>query len=122
MSFPAIVPTSRNVTLGDYPVKSVRSLSGVETRLRYGNARSQATCDLQYKRLSPAQCQAFINHYDSVGGTSSTFAVTTAISAGWNVSGIPGSGQWRYDGPPQFTAAGGDCDRSDVAIKLISVI
>lgn len=122
MSFPTTVPSSRSVTLGDYPVKTVRSLSGVETRLRYGNARSQATCELQYKRLTPAQCQAFISHYDSVGGTSNTFAVTTAVSAGWGVTGVQGSGQWRYDGPPQFTATGGECDRSDAAIKLISVI
>lgn len=122
MSFPTYVPNSRTVELGDYPVKAVRSLSGAETRLRYGHARSQATCQLQYQRMSPAQCQAFINHYDAVGGTSNTFSVTTAISAGWNVSGVPGSGRWRYDGPPQFSASGGECDRSDVTIKLISVV
>jgi hypothetical protein len=122
MSFPTTTPSSRTVSLGDYPVKSVRSLSGAETRLRYGNARSQASCELQYKRLTPAECQAFINHYDLVGGTSNTFSVTTAISAGWGVTGVAGSGQWRYDGPPQFSATAGDCDKSDASIKLISVV
>lgn len=122
MAFPSYAPTNRTVDLGDYPVKKVMMLSGAETRLRYGNQRSRGVCTLQYDKMTPAQCQAFINHYDSVGGSSKTFAVTTAITAGWNASGIAGSGQWRYDAPPEFRAVAGECDKSTITIKLMSVV
>lgn len=122
MSFPTLTPNSRNMTLGDYPVKSVRSLSGKETRLRYGDTRSQSTCDLTYQRLKPEEVKQFVDHYDSVGGSSHTFYVGHATLVGYGLGGIKGNGsEWRYAEPPAIQTAAGNCNLSDVSVKLVSV-
>lgn len=123
MSFPTIKPTRRTASMGDYPVKAYRAISGAETRIRYGNLRSEATLELGYEGLSAAEAAEFANHYEAVNGTTYTFAVTTALTVGWNSGAtVQGSGKWRYDGPPTFSQVGGDCDRVDVAITLKTVV
>jgi len=123
-AFPTIKPSRRAVSLGDYPVKSFRSVNGSEVRIRYGNVRSEATLDLVYEKLTAAEADQFVNHYDanSVQGTFKTFSVGTALTVGWSSgSKVQGSAAWRYAGPPKFTQAGGDCDRMDVTVKLKTV-
>lgn len=122
MSFPTLTPNARTMTLGDYPVKSVRSLSGKETRIRYGDTRSQSTCDLSYQRLKPEEVKQFVDHYDQMGGTSNTFYVGQATLVGYGLGGIKGAGsEWRYAEPPSIQTSAGNCDRSDVSVKLVSV-
>ena len=123
MSFPNILPTRRSVSLGDYPVKAFRSISGAEVRIRYGNVRSEATLELFYEKLSAEEADQFVNHYENVVGTFKTYGVGSPLTVGW-ISGnkVKHSGAaWRYDGPPRFTQNGGDCEKMDCTIKLKTV-
>ena len=123
MSFPNIKPTSRNCSLGDYPVRYYEAISGAEVRLVYGSKRRQATLDLSYEALSAAEANQFVCHYESVKGTTYTFGVGTALTVGWiSGGGVQGQGAWRYDGPPSFTQAGGECDKVNVSVKLVTVV
>lgn len=123
MSFPSLTPSRRSVSLGDTPVRAYRAMSGAETRILYGNQRSEATLELFYEKLSASEADQFVTHYDSVKGTAMTFAVGTPLTVGW-VSGskVQGPGQWRYDGPPSFEQNGGECDRVNVSVKLKTVV
>ena len=122
-AFPTTLPNRRAVSLGDYPVKSYRSINGAEVRIMYGDKRSEATLELFYEKLTAAEADRFVVHYDAVDGTFKTFTVSAPLTVGWTSGGrIKGSAEWRYDGPPQFTQSGGDCDRMDLTIKLKTVL
>jgi hypothetical protein len=122
-SFPDYKPSRRNVSLGDWPVKAVRAMSGAETRLRYGDRRSEATLDLYYEALTAVEADAFISHYNSALGTYDTFTVGTPLTVGWTSgSRVTGDAAWRYAEPPQFSSNAGDCDKLNVSIKLMTVV
>jgi len=123
MSFPSLVPNRRSIALGDYPVRYFRALSGAETRIRYGNQRSQVTMELYYEKLTASETNQIVTHYESMQGTTATFSVGIAKDAGWTSgSAAQGPGYWRYDGPPQIVANGGECEYSNVTVKLITVV
>lgn len=122
-AFPDYKPSRRNVSLGDWPIKAVRSMSGAETRIRYGDRRTDAVLDLYYENLSAAEADAFVSHYNSAIGTYDTFTVATPLTIGWDSgSKVKGDGSWRYAEPPQFSSSAGDCTRVNVSVKLTTVV
>lgn len=123
MSYPALVPNRRSVSMGDFPVKAYESMSGAETRIRYGDQRRQATLELTYDRLTPTEADQIAAHYDSVEGTTYTFSVGTPLTEGW-ISGtrVQGNGQWRYADPPSFNQLGGECEQLSATVRLVTVV
>ena len=69
MPFPALQPTSRDFTPGNWPVKSYKSQSGAEVRILYGDTRTNMELTLGYDNISDAQAQQFLTHYDETKGT-----------------------------------------------------
>jgi len=123
MAFPSTLPTRRNVSLGNWPVKVVRAMSGAETRMRYGDLRSDATLELYYDNISATEADAFVDHYNSTIGTYNTFSVSAPLTVGWNSGNkIKGGGAWRYAEAPQFSSNAGDCNRVNVTVKLTAVV
>lgn len=123
MAFPNLVPNKRSISMGDYPVKAYETMNGAETRIRYGDQRRQATLDLTYDRLTPAEADEIAAHYDSVEGTTYTFTIGTPLTAGW-ISGtrVQGDGQWRYAEAPSFSQIGGECEQMTATVRLITVV
>lgn len=123
MSFPALRPTSRNFTPGDYPVKAYNSQSGAEVRILYGDTRSKMTLELGYDNISDVQAEQFLTHYEETKGTYGTFAIDSTTKAGWTGSDTAiDSGtinRWRYADTPQLTAI--KPGRSSVKVNLIGV-
>jgi len=108
MPFPALQPTSRDFTPGNWPVKSYKSQSGAEVRILYGDTRTSMELTLGYDNISDAQAEQFLTHYDETKGTYNTFAINSSTKAGWAGTGAAiDSGainRWRYADPPQVTA------------------
>mgnify|MGYP003109352562 FL=1 len=131
MPYPiALKPTSRSFNPGDYPVKAFKSQSGAERRILYGNKRTNLSLSLTYENISDANAELFIDHYDEVQGTFSTFVVASASTndgakTGWEGNfetiGAGASGNvYRYEGPPELTQVRPGI--STVTVNLIGVL
>ena len=133
MAFPALVPSSRNFSPGDWPVRKVKSQDGSETRILYGSKRTGMALDLHYKNITDVDAAALLLHYQNEGeGTYKTFDIDQATLAGFygaTATTDPGSNvmqidkvgnKWRYAGPPKMTNVGPNI--SNVQVKLLGVI
>ena len=125
MPFPEIVPTSRTFEPGDYPVKTFKAQNGAETRILYGDKRTNMKLSLTYANISDANADSFLTHYDEVKGTSRTFSVKPITKAGWSqgtdsLDAVPHGNKYRYEGPPQLTQVRPGV--STVTVGLIGVL
>ena len=110
--FPAVKPTGRSYSPGTYPMAEFKSLSGVTTRMLYGNRRSDAELQLEFANITDANAALILLNYEQVMPTSNwvSFTNTTgslgaasALAAYLQESG--GSGlRWRYADAPQVSS------------------
>ena len=125
MAFPAIVPSSRSFSPGDFPVKKFQSQSGEETRILYGSKRTRMSLSLTYKNIPDATAEKFLDHYHEMNGTYKTFSIGTKSKEGWagNVDAIQ-AGEWgnsyRYSGPPNVVQVASGI--STVQVKVVGVL
>ena len=124
MSYPSLIPSSRNFNAGDYSYKTFKSQNGSETRILYGDKRTGMTLDLSYDNIADTAADDFITHYDSVKGGFETFDLPAAFRSGWsgNTSAIDAAtgNKWRYDSPPTITSVRPGI--SSVTVKLVGVL
>ena len=125
MNFPDIQPSSRTFDPGSYPVKAFKAQSGAETRILYGDKRTNLKLSLTYANISDAVAQQFLTHYDEVQGTFQTFGVLTQTKIGWSgnadaFSGFPQRNRYRYESPPQVAQVRPGI--STVTVSLIGVL
>lgn len=122
MPFPAYRPTARSFDAGDYPIRTFRSQSGVETRILYGSRRTGSELTLSYENITDTEAAAFITHYEETKGTYGTFDINSSTRAGWgNPNFNIGAGNlWRYAEPPGITNV--RPGRSTVQVKLVAVL
>jgi len=126
MAYPSsVVPTSRSVRLGDYPVRSFRAQNGKELRLLYGNRRSGQELELTYENIADSNVVGFMSHYEDMKGTHGSFDVPSINFQGWN-AGVnspfqePQNNLYRFADAPQITSV--RPGRSTVVVRLVSVI
>ena len=124
MAFPALVPTSRDLDPGSYPVKAFRAQSGVEVRILYGNKRTDQMLDLSYTNVPDAQAQLFVQHFDAVLGTFQTFTLPAATRTGWSadqatIDAVAGAA-WRYEEAPKISSVRPGL--SSVTVRLRAVL
>jgi hypothetical protein len=126
MAYPSsVVPTSRSVRLGDYPVRSFRAQNGKELRLLYGNRRSGQELELTYENIADGDVVGFMAHYEDMKGTHGSFDVPASNFGGWgaNVASPfqePQNNLYRFADAPQITSV--RPGRSTVVVRLVSVI
>lgn len=125
MPFPSLVPTSRSFDAGDYPVRTYKSQSGVESRILYGSRRTGMTLQLSFDNITDAQAEEFLDHYDETKGTYSTFLIPSTVKTGWTgnadaLGAFTAGNNWRYDGPPSVTNVRPGV--SSVSVKLVGVL
>jgi len=123
MTYPQLSPSSRNYVPGDWAQQKYKAMSGAETRIRYGDKRTDARLTLQYQNVDDTEADDFLTHYDSVFGTFQAFTLPTEVLAGWTGSNyIPNVSamQFRYEGPPQVRSVRPGI--STVAVELVGVI
>ncbi len=123
MPFPALRPTSRDFKPGDYPVKAYNAQSGAEVRILYGDTRTRMELSLGYDNATDVQAKQFLDHYDEVKGSFSTFEVDANARAGWGSTAeaidAAGVNRWRYAESPQVTAV--RPGRSSIKVNLVGV-
>jgi hypothetical protein len=124
MPFPTVIPTSREFTPGDWPIKRFNSQSGAEVRILYGSQRTNAKINLGYENISDANAQLFLDDYAAQLGTLRTFSLPAAARTGWSGSSssidAPAGTKWRYEGEPSVRAV--RPGRSSVTVNLVAVI
>ena len=125
MAFPALAPSNRSFSPGDFPQKKVRSQSGVETRILYGTKRTGMSLKLSYKNISDADAELFLDHYHDMKGTYTTFGINPDTKGGWEgnrdaIGAVTSGNKWRYSGPPQVTQVRPGI--SNVQVNLVGVL
>ena len=126
MAFPNLVPTSRSFEAGDYSVKTFKAQSGSETRILYGDKRTNMKMSLTYSNITDANAALFFIHFDSeTTGTFTTFEIAQNTRLGWaedkKYLGANDSGnRWRYENAPQQVQVRPGV--STVTVNLIGVL
>jgi hypothetical protein len=104
-TFPSIVPTGREFTLGTFPTKTYRALSGATVKRSFGNKPHSYKLALTYQNLRDPDTIELLRHYDNTGGGFARFKLPNGIFAGMadNLQSFiqePYNIQWEYTGPP----------------------
>jgi len=124
MTFPALQPTSRSFTPGDWPVKRYSAQSGAEVSILYGTQRTNAKLSLGYSNVSDSSAQLFLDDYVAQYGTLRTFTLPSAVRTGWSGSSssidAPVGTAWRYEKEPEVSSV--RPGRSSVTVNLVAVI
>lgn len=84
--FPRIKPTRRSFTLGEYPVKTYRSLSGKTIRRSFGSRPYGATIELSFENVAESVFNQIYTHYHTQQGTIVGFQLPTEVLAGLTAS------------------------------------
>jgi hypothetical protein len=107
VTFPSsITPSKRDFTLGQYPTKVYRALSGNTVKRSYGNKPHSYQLTLQYENIADDKALEFINHYNTTSGGFTRFALPSKIFSGMSDAlrgsvQAPYNIQWEYSGPPK---------------------
>lgn len=127
-AFPKIKPTNRSFTLGDFPVKTYRSLSGKVIRRSFGNKPFGATIDLSFENITEAKAKEIYNHYYGQQGTLTGFTLPAEVYAGLTASelgqlftqGGPNANtlEWLYSEPPEMQSVYKGI--TTVSVKLVA--
>ena len=117
-----IVPTTRSFTLGDYPTKTYRSLSGVIFKRAFGNKQTGYTLDLTFKNAKDAVAVKISQHYVDVDGTYGGFSIPDKTFNGMDDSleGLvqaPSNINWRYAESPKVQSV--QPGFSTITVKLV---
>jgi hypothetical protein len=99
-TFPALVPSSRTFTPGEYPATAFSAFSGAQNRVRHSNVFLAAQLRLSFLGLSQAQMLDIWNHYNNRRGEFRSFDLPAeVVSYGSITDYVPGNYLWRYAGP-----------------------
>jgi hypothetical protein len=120
MSFPALIPSSRTFSPGDFSQTAFRALDGFEGRVRHSNAMSSSTLRLAYVGLSEQDMLSILLHYQDAQGVFLSFALPPDTLSGLTAGDFTLSGfSWRYASPPAVQDL--PCNRYTVEVELESV-
>jgi len=133
MAFPSIKPTTRSFSMGDYPSKTYRSLSGAIFKRAFGNRQTGYTMDLTFKnigdtselRTNSGTAKEIMDHYGNVDGTFESFTLPARVFEGMD-NGVrdlvrsPADVKWRYAEAPKVQSVKSGI--STVVVKLVGEI
>ena len=104
-TFPSIVPSQREFTLGQYPTKVYRALSGATVKRSFGSKPNSHTLTLSFQNIRDSIVKQLLDHYETTGGGFARFSLPNEVFNGMS-SGLRGLIQapdgirWEYTGPP----------------------
>lgn len=120
-TFPAIIPTTRLYTQGDYPSAIQQSSNGTTTGYRRGNRRINQTLQLTFDNLTETQVNLIRTHYDGQNGGFQIFFLSSSVWSGYSTPPVAlvSDFAWLYATPP--TISDGIVSKWNVEIELLSV-
>lgn len=115
-----ISPSSRRFSIGDYPVKTYRALSGAVVKRSFGNRASNYRLELEFQNVDQAIVAAIYDHYHGQGGTARGFAIPEPLFSGYNETvqsrmKAPTGVQWFYESAPQV-------ESTTLALSTVSIV
>lgn len=120
-TFPAIIPSARLYTPGDFPSAIQSSSTGTTTGFRRGNRRINQTLQLTFNNLTETQVNLIRTHYDTQSGSFEIFLLDASTWNGYTSPPVPVVSDfvWLYATPP--TISDGIVSKWNVEVELISV-
>lgn len=95
--FPALEPTTRALTLGDFPQLVYQGASGGEVRFKQGSDRVEQVLSLGYEYLTESEVQQLLDHYETQQGSLIAFDLPAIIWSTYSTPPVSSSDyQWRY--------------------------
>ena len=119
-TFPAIAPSSRSFTPGEYPHAAFTALSGEQSRVRHSDAVVGGSVDLTFTRLTEDERSLIEQHYLGQQGEFLAFSLPPETFSGFDpYDFLEGAGLWRYAEPPEIEDFCGP--HHDVRVRLVAV-
>ena len=120
--FPAIRPSSRQYTPGQFPSKIYRGLSGATVKRVFGNKAFGHTMELQFDNISDVSTKTLLDHYYGQNGNIDRFALSEEAVVGMSTDlkdtvQAPSNISWEYAEPPAIESVFNG--RSNVTVRLI---
>jgi hypothetical protein len=120
-TFPAIKPTRRSFTFGEYPVKAYRALSGKVVRRSFGSKPYGHSLELMFEGIGDNVVNQLFDHYNNQQGVTIGFALPDEVFSGTSSElrgklRAPSSIEWIYAETPTVESIYNE--RSNVTIKL----
>ena len=104
--FPGIKPSERSFSVGQYPTKTYRALSGATVKRSFGNRAYGYEIQLAFNNITDAITTQLLTHYDSTYGGLDRFTLPSELFAGMSSSltakiQSPTQIKWEYSKPPE---------------------
>jgi len=120
--FPSYVPSQREFTLGVYPTKMYRSLSGAVSKRSFGNKPYSHKLDLQFTNVTDNITFDIVDHYEQTAGGFSRFSLPLSLFNGISSELTarlrePSTILWEYAAPPTVQSV--HIGISTVSVSLI---
>jgi hypothetical protein len=97
-TFPTLTPSVAPITPGAWPVATISSLSGTESRIRQGSAQIGRRLQLTFANITEANFLAILSHYRGQRSGFDSFGFNTATLA---ADLTPAGYAWLYASRPQ---------------------
>jgi hypothetical protein len=118
-TFPAIAPSTRSFTPGEYPHAAFTALSGEQSRVRHSDAVVGGSVDLTFTRLTEDERILIEQHYLGQQGEFLAFSLPPETFSGFDpYEFLEGAGLWRYAEPPEIEDFCGP--HHDVRVRLVT--
>jgi hypothetical protein len=118
-TFPALVPSSRTFTPGEYPATAFAGYTGAQNRVRHSTVFQASQLRLSFKAISETDMLAIWNHYSSKQGELLSFDLPAEITSDSAITDyVPSDYLWRYAGPGAVEDL--PCGGHDVQLTLES--
>jgi hypothetical protein len=119
-TFPALTPSGRTFTPGEYPHTPFDAYSGWQNRVRHSNVMLSSSLRLSFVALTESDMLSILTHYQGQYGTFESFDLSANVWSGVTASDYQLTGYlWRYVEPP--TVEDVYCDRYNVELALETV-
>ena len=117
-TFPALVPSGRTFTPGDYAHTVWRSMGGRSSRSRHSSIITGQRVRLSFLGLVQADLVLILQHWINRRGRFYTFDLPDEIWSGTDNPGefTPAGYAWKYVAPPEVEDVG--CGLHDVTVEL----
>jgi hypothetical protein len=126
-TFPALIPSTRTYSAGEYPNTAHPLLSGSEIRVRHSNTVLGVRLRLTFVAVTSEDLLAVRNHYNGRRGGFLPFAIPDEILSGVETPAdfTPAEHQWRYASRPRVVdvpiAGATPTNRHDLVVELETV-
>jgi hypothetical protein len=119
-TFPALTPSSRVFTPGEYPATAFSGYSGAQNRVRHSNVFLASQLRLTFKAASEADMLAIWRHYSSTQGNYESFLLPDEALSGVSIADyVPSTYRWIYAGPGSVEDL--PCGGHNISLTLESV-